>query len=101
MSIDCDGSVYPCPIAFEQRISYSNLATGSLKEIWNSELYVSTRAYLSRKANVREDPPKLPCYNCRWYGKRPSARDDLLIREQRTQVARCGGGDEGEGPVAS
>jgi radical SAM protein with 4Fe4S-binding SPASM domain len=75
MSIDCDGSVYPCPIAFEQRISYGNLAIGSFKEIWNSELYVSTRAYLSRKGNVREDPPKLPCYNCWWHGKRPSARD--------------------------
>jgi len=101
MSIDCDGSVYPCPIAFEQRISYGNLATGSFKEIWNSELYVSTRAYLSRKGNVREDPPKLPCYSCRWYGKRPSARDDLVIREQRMQMARCGRGNEGEGPVAN
>ena len=83
MSIDCDGAIYPCPIAFEQRISYGNLATSSLEEAWNSELYVATRAYLSRKGDVREDLPTLPCYNCRWYGKHhqretiaPSASSD-------------------------
>jgi len=81
MSIDCDGSVYPCPIALEQRISYGNLATSSLEEVWNSELYLATRTYLSRKEDVREGLPKLPCYNCRWYGKRPSARNDIAIRK--------------------
>ena len=90
MSIDCDGAIYPCPIAFEQRISYGNLATSSIEEAWNSELYVATRAYLSRKGDVREDLPTLPCYNCRWYGKHPSARDDIAIRKQRLQTARSG-----------
>lgn len=83
MSIDCDGSIYPCPIAFEQRIAYGNLATSSLEEAWNNELYVATRTYLSRKEDVRVGQLKLPCYNCRWYGKHPSARDDIKIRKQR------------------
>jgi len=82
MSIDCDGSVYPCPIAFEQRIPYGSLATSSLQEVWNSDLYVATRTYLSRKEDVHEDLPKLPCYDCRWYGRGPSAREDLVVRKQ-------------------
>jgi len=77
MSIDVDGSVYPCPIAFEQRISYGNLATSSLDEIWNNNHYVVTREYLRRKGDDRTGLPKLPCYNCRWYGKCPPVTDDL------------------------
>ena len=69
MSIDCDGSVYACPIAFEQRISYGNLSTSSFEEIWNNDLYVTTRTYLARNAEHCEGLPKLPCFNCRWYGK--------------------------------
>jgi len=72
MSIDCDGSVYACPIAFEQRISYGNLSTSSFEEIWNNELYAVTRTYLARNKEGCEGFPKLPCYNCRWYG-----RDDV------------------------
>ena len=90
MSIDCDGSVYPCPIAFEQRISYGNLATSSFEEVWNGELYVTTRGYLSRKAEAYEGLPKLPCYDCRWYGKRPPATDQIAIRKQWLQAARSG-----------
>ena len=88
MSLDCDGSVYPCPVAFEQRISYGNLATSSLDEIWNGELYVATRSYLSRKDDFREGLPQLPCYSCRWYGKSPPAEDVIAIRKQWLQAAR-------------
>jgi len=90
MSIDCEGSVYACPIAFEQRVSYGNLANSSLDEVWNGELYVATRTYLSQKDDVREGLPKLPCYDCRWFGKLPSARADLATREQWLQAARSG-----------
>jgi radical SAM protein with 4Fe4S-binding SPASM domain len=90
MSIDCDGSVYPCPIGFEQRISYGNLATSSLKEIWNNELYVATRAYLSRNEDVCQSPAKLPCYNCRWYGKHPATTDAIATRKQWLQAAQSG-----------
>ena len=96
MSVDCDGSVYPCPIAFEQRISYGNLATTSLDEIWNGELYVATRTYLSRKEEVCEGLPKLPCYNCRWYGKRPASTDVVEMRKQWLQAARTGSAVAGD-----
>jgi radical SAM protein with 4Fe4S-binding SPASM domain len=81
MSIDCDGSIYPCPIAFEQRISYGNLVTSSLTDVWNGALYVATRVYLSRKTDNCENLPKLPCYNCRWYGN-GAATDEIAIRKQ-------------------
>ena len=69
MSINCDGSVYACPVAFEQRTSYGNLATGNLLEIWNSELYVATRKYLSGKPGIcSRSLRELPCHTCRWYG---------------------------------
>lgn len=87
MSIDCDGSVYPCPIGFEQRISYGNLAISSLDEIWNGELYVATRAYLSDRADRRDGLPKLPCYNCRWYGKSPPTTDVIAVRKQWLEEA--------------
>ena len=75
MSINCDGSVYPCPIAFEQRISYGNLKATSFEEIWNNELYVRTRTYLAGKVDVCQNLPQLPCYNCRWYGKPPNEQN--------------------------
>jgi radical SAM protein with 4Fe4S-binding SPASM domain len=93
MSIDCDGSVYPCPIAFEQRISYGNLATTSLAEVWNSELYVATRTYLSQKKDLHEGLPKLPCYNCRWYGKIAPVTDAIAIRKQWLQAAQSRSGE--------
>ena len=87
MSIDVDGSVYTCPIALEQRISYGSLATSSLDEIWNNDLYVATREYLTRKDDDRTDFPKLPCYDCRWYGKCPPVTDVLATRKERLLVS--------------
>lgn len=84
MSIDCDGSVYACPIAFEQRISYGNLGTSSIDEIWNGPYYVATRTYLSSKGDLREGLPQLPCYDCRWYGKRQPAKDTISRRRDWT-----------------
>ena len=82
MSIDVDGSVFVCPIALEQGICYGNLAMMSLDEVWNNELYTSTREYLSRKGDDREGLPRLPCYNCRWYGKSEPETDELAVRKQ-------------------
>ena len=82
INIDVDGSVYPCPVAFARRKSqrdqgptfsechtepYGNLLTHSLDEIWNNDLYVETRKYLSG-AGRTACSLNLPCYNCRWYG---------------------------------
>jgi radical SAM protein with 4Fe4S-binding SPASM domain len=83
MSVDVDGSVYACPIGLEQGISYGSLATSSVDEIWNNDLYVATRDYLSRKGDDRTGLPKLPCYDCRWYGKCAPVTDDLAIRKER------------------
>ena len=92
MTITPDGAVYPCPIAFEQRISYGNLLTENLEEIWNNSLYVATRQYLSRPDDDRSDIPHLPCFNCRWFGKCTPASDFVQIRrdwlrelEERTE----------------
>jgi radical SAM protein with 4Fe4S-binding SPASM domain len=81
MSIGTDGSVYPCPIAVEQDISYGNLATEPIDEIWNNDLYVTTRRYLRTPGDDRSGLPKLPCFNCRWYGKTP-ATDPMDERER-------------------
>ena len=70
ISIDVDGSVYPCPVAFghSDRKSYGNLLEMDLEEIWNNELYKETRKYLTLKSEKRENLDlKLPCYTCRWY----------------------------------
>ena len=69
INVDVDGSVYPCPVAFERhdRSPYGNLLRMNLEEVWNSDLYVETRRYLS--GQLPQKPGlKLPCYNCRWYG---------------------------------
>jgi radical SAM protein with 4Fe4S-binding SPASM domain len=86
MSVDCDGSVYACPIAFEQRISYGNLTECSLDEIWNNDLYVATRAYLANRTSSSDDK-KLPCYDCRWYGRKP-ATDPVALRKQWLDASR-------------
>ena len=82
MSIDCDGSAYACPVALEQRISFGNVATTSLADIWNGPLYVATRTYLGRKEDFRDDLPKLPCFNCRWFGKSAPLEDPVTVRRE-------------------
>lgn len=81
MSIEPDGTVYPCPIAFEQRLSYGNLLRESLQEIWNNDLYVATRRYLSRTGDDRSDMPHLPCFDCRWFGKCAPVSNLVQIRK--------------------
>ena len=88
MSIDVDGSVYVCPIALEQRVSYGNLKESRLDEIWNNDLYVATREYLNREEDDRTDLPHLPCYNCRWYGKCPPATDVIAVRKEQFLEAK-------------
>jgi radical SAM protein with 4Fe4S-binding SPASM domain len=91
MSVDVDGSVYVCPIAFEQRISYGNLGTTTLDELWNNDMYVATRTYLSRKGDDRDGLPKLPCYDCRWYGKCEPSTDQEAVRRERLRKAKEAG----------
>jgi MoaA/NifB/PqqE/SkfB family radical SAM enzyme len=82
VNVDVDGSVYPCPVAFARResqrgqgpkfsdcsaVPYGNLLDNSLDEIWNNDLYVETRKYLSGNGRTASSS-NLPCYNCRWYG---------------------------------
>lgn len=81
MSIDSDGSVYPCPIAAEQGITYGNLASEPIETIWNNDLYVTTRRYLRAPGDERAGLPKLPCFDCRWYGK-TLATDPMERRER-------------------
>jgi radical SAM protein with 4Fe4S-binding SPASM domain len=88
MSIDVDGSVYACPIAFEQRISFGNLLREPIDAIWNNDAYQTTRRYLSARADVREKTA-LPCYDCRWYGKSP-ATDQAAIRKQWLDTLNAG-----------
>ena len=80
MSIGPNGNVYPCPIAFEQQLSFGNLLTESLEEIWNNRLYVATREYLRRPGDDRTDMPHLPCFDCRWFGKCAPVSDVIQIR---------------------
>jgi radical SAM protein with 4Fe4S-binding SPASM domain len=73
MSVDTDGSVYPCPVAFEQptKRPYGNLVRESLEGIWNNEWYARTRDYLTTGVkSTGDDQPRLPCYECRFYGDR-------------------------------
>lgn len=74
MSIDVDGAVYPCPIAFERpsKQPYGNLLTNGLEDIWNNELYVETRRYLAGQTALPS--AKLPCSTCRWYGNPRASR---------------------------
>lgn len=83
LSIDVDGSAYVCPIALEQRLSYGNLGSNTLDEIWNNKMYVATREYLNRNGDDRAGLPHLPCYDCRWYGKCPPATDFVAIRKEQ------------------
>jgi radical SAM protein with 4Fe4S-binding SPASM domain len=61
--IDHDGSVYPCD---QSDISYGNLLRQEFKEVWNGELYVETRRFLSGKACARHSL-SLPCHTCERY----------------------------------
>ena len=91
LSVDVDGAVYVCPIAFEQHMSYGNLGTTSLDDIWNNELYVATRAYLSREGDDRKGLPTLPCYECRWYGKCEPSTDRASVHRERLRKAKEAG----------
>jgi radical SAM protein with 4Fe4S-binding SPASM domain len=94
ISIDTDGSVYPCPVAFERpdRQPYGNLLENSLDEIWNSELYINTRKYLTEKEKDDCMPVRnLPCSNCRWYGKNDSKKADFSVRHPKRPSKRASG----------
>jgi radical SAM protein with 4Fe4S-binding SPASM domain len=75
INVDVDGSVYPCPIAFEMedRVPYGNLSSQSLDEIWNNPIYVATRHFLAGRKE-RSAGLHLPCMTCRWYGDSDSTR---------------------------
>lgn len=81
MSINADGEVYPCPIALEQQISAGNIIRHSVAEIWNGALYQQIRDYVRRKDDIREGPHKLPCFDCRWFGKSEATNPILKNRE--------------------
>ncbi len=71
MQVDVDGSVYPCPIAFQHvdREPYGNINAGDFEDVWNGERYRTTREYLAGR--IAEDDGRLktlPCRKCRWYG---------------------------------
>jgi len=63
MIVASDGSVYTCGQRLEDRISYGNVKTDSLDSIWNNELYMETRRFLSGKSKKRKDLD-LFCYDC-------------------------------------
>jgi radical SAM protein with 4Fe4S-binding SPASM domain len=89
LSVDVDGAVYVCPIAYEQHISYGNLRDSTLDEIWNNELYVATRNYLKRKDDKREGLPRLPCFDCRWYGKCEPVTDPAAVNLNRLRMSEA------------
>ena len=72
-------------------MTYGNLGTTSLDDIWNNELYVATRTYLSREGDDRTGLPTLPCYECRWYGKCEPSTDQTVIHKERLRKAREAG----------
>jgi radical SAM protein with 4Fe4S-binding SPASM domain len=65
-NIDADGAVYPCGNSFGNKLSYGNLLRDSMDDIWNGELYVETRKYLSGKSGKKENLD-LPCYSCKFF----------------------------------
>jgi radical SAM protein with 4Fe4S-binding SPASM domain len=84
IQVDADGSVYPCPVAF-QKYSYGNLNESNLSEIWNNERYVATRKYIAgrRDAGASIRGP-LPCETCTMYG-------DSRLSEKKPVIATEGG----------
>lgn len=63
MTIDTNGTVYPCSFAHGGPFNYGNIIESSLEEIWNNELYTETRKFLSGKY-TKIEALRLPCYNC-------------------------------------
>lgn len=63
MVVDTKGFVYPCGQGFDGRLPYGNVNAHSIDSIWNNELYMETRRFLSGKSARRGDL-NLQCYNC-------------------------------------
>jgi len=52
LSIDCDGSVSPCCLDYDQQLSIGNIKDNTLKELWESE---QTKAIQTLLTNKRQD----------------------------------------------
>jgi len=87
INVGADGSVYPCPIAYERmdRRPYGNLLKNDLTTVWNNTLYQQTRKFLS--TGVGGNDGAIPCSTCRWYG--PAAAGDFK-NHSNTPVSELG-----------
>ena len=62
LTIDADGSVYPCYYALKKGFRYGNLLKQDLDEIWNNNYFMETRKYI--KSKIKKSNLNLPCYTC-------------------------------------
>jgi len=59
--INWDGSVFPCCIIYEHKFNFGNLIAKSFKEIWNNQMYKSSRLII---AHGIQTYPRTVCHIC-------------------------------------
>lgn len=75
VTINWDGSVFPCCWVYESNQKFGNINEQSFKEIWNNKLFRSSRS-LFEKAGPLEDQnyPETICYHCKMFRHRYNNR---------------------------
>ena len=72
MMIRPDGNVYPCCGRGFDRLSYGNLLTQNLDQIWNNKFYQFSRALFTAGPDLPYDPEmaNIPCLNCPYFKRK-------------------------------
>ena len=83
LSVEVDGSVYPCPIALSEKLPIGDLSQQTLDEIWNGPKAVAIRRFLTGRGSSEG----LPCARCRMYGSTASAPTSRAVRRQLPLLA--------------
>lgn len=67
-TINWDGSVFPCCWVFESEHKFGNITEQSFKEIWNNELFRSSRdLFIKGSPGKGPEGPKTICYQCKMF----------------------------------
>jgi radical SAM protein with 4Fe4S-binding SPASM domain len=69
VTINWDGSVFPCCWVYDSRHSFGNILKENFESIWNNDLYRSSRSLFSLRKGAflksRGDIPETICYQCK------------------------------------
>ncbi len=69
ITVNWDGSVFPCCWLYENKYSLGNILEQDFKTIWNNEMYVSSRSLFARRRSTflktRGSLPETICYKCK------------------------------------